>query len=150
VKPFDVKGYAALYTVEDSRIVYSDRADSDLATASRAPTRQEPGKLALVIDGDPRRRRPFESVLRKAGFEVLTCEDGADAWKLARARRPSVIVTHFMLSGLSGLEILERARKSKDLRTSRVLVIGDSKTVLGLHGETVVSNPEQLAARLAD
>lgn len=140
VHPVDVKGYAALYTVDDARIRYvAEGAPRDLARAS---------KLALVADHDHKRRRPYEAALTKAGFEVLTCDDGADAWKLARTKQPWLLVTHFSLASVSGLELYERVRRSKALRSTRVYVVGDRKLLVGVEPRAVLQSAKDLVPAL--
>lgn len=145
VEPVDVKGYAALYTVEDSRIRYVGAAET---TAAEAPSRNGSKRLALVVDGDPRRRRAYEKVLERAHLEVVAFDDGAEAWKAARSRRPAILVAHFALTSLSGLEIYMRAAKAKELSETQTYVVGEKKMLIGVDAGSVLSSAAELSERL--
>jgi two-component system, OmpR family, alkaline phosphatase synthesis response regulator PhoP len=49
--------------------------------------------------------------LRNAGFRVLTAHDGQEAFELALAERPDLLITDFHMPLLSGLELCQRLRQ---------------------------------------
>jgi len=60
----------------------------------------------LVVD-DSRQIRDFlaDTVLRPAGFEVLTAADGRAGFRLAQQFRPELIIADLQMPGMSGLEL---------------------------------------------
>ena len=60
----------------------------------------------LVVD-DSRQMRDFfaDTVLRPAGFEVITAGDGRAGFRLAQEQRPQVIIADLQMPGLNGLEL---------------------------------------------
>jgi CheY-like chemotaxis protein len=66
----------------------------------------------LIVDDDPSFLELMTLHLRKRGFRVECGQDGLEALQIIRSHGPfDVIVTDLMMPGLSGLELLRRARK---------------------------------------
>ncbi len=61
--------------------------------------------------------------LGRAGFEVLTAEDGRTGLDLARERRPDLIVLDLMLPGLDGKDVCRRVRQGEDTREIPILML---------------------------
>jgi two-component system phosphate regulon response regulator PhoB len=61
--------------------------------------------------------------LGRAGFEVLTAEDGLAGLDLARQRRPDLIVLDLMLPGLDGKDVCRRIRQGEDTREIPILML---------------------------
>ncbi len=75
----------------------------------------------LVVDDEPEAVELVEFNLKKAGFDVLTAADGAEALKKARAALPSLIVLDLMLPEIDGLEVCKMLRR--DAATARLPII---------------------------
>jgi DNA-binding response OmpR family regulator len=66
----------------------------------------------LVVDDDDALLNMMSLHLRKKGFQVECAKDGLEAVQVLRTSGPfNVMVTDLMMPGLSGLELLRRARK---------------------------------------
>jgi DNA-binding NtrC family response regulator len=65
----------------------------------------------LVIEDEELKRRAVEDALRDEGYEVHGTGDGVDGMQLVRAEHWDVVLTDLKLPGLSGLEILAKARE---------------------------------------
>ena len=65
----------------------------------------------LLVDDSRTMLRENERVLHKAGYEVITAEDGESALKLAHDQKPDLILLDMILPKLSGPEVLERLKK---------------------------------------
>ena len=59
--------------------------------------------------------------LRNNGYEVITAENGAEAFKLACEHKPDIIVTDYQMPLMSGLELTEKLRGNQE--TSDIPVI---------------------------
>lgn len=68
--------------------------------------------LVLVVEDDPIIRQTTDWALRRAGFDTLTSEDGADGLRVARAERPDLIILDLMLPGLDGYRFAEEIRQT--------------------------------------
>lgn len=75
----------------------------------------------LVVDDEADIRDLVALNLRRAGYEVLTCDRGLDALDLAREHMPRLIVLDLMLPDLSGSEVCRRLRGQT--RTSQIPVL---------------------------
>jgi two-component system phosphate regulon response regulator PhoB len=75
----------------------------------------------LVVDDEPDALELVGFNLRKAGFEVITAEDGVEALRLARDLVPAVMVLDVMLPEMDGLEVCKALRT--DPRTSGTAII---------------------------
>jgi CheY-like chemotaxis protein len=59
----------------------------------------------LVADDETHILNVVSIKLQNAGFQVLTAEDGADAFAQAVAHHPDLIISDFQMPRLSGLEL---------------------------------------------
>ena len=64
----------------------------------------------LVADDDNISRRVLEMTLRRLDHECVTTEDGAQAWAAFEAHRPDVVISDWMMPGLTGLELCRKIR----------------------------------------
>jgi CheY-like chemotaxis protein len=65
----------------------------------------------LVIDDDAVQRILLNAVFRKQGLEVLQASNGQEGIRLARDRRPDVIVSDINLPEMDGFAVLDSLRK---------------------------------------
>ncbi len=69
----------------------------------------------LIADDDPLSRRMLEAFLTKSGYRVVTAVDGVDALKILTAEdSPSLAILDWMMPGLEGPQVCERARALLD------------------------------------
>jgi len=92
-----------------------------IALAEAGASAEEPaavrleGRRVLVADDDPAVVWFFAGVLREAGCLVDEASDGADALRLARARRPDVIVSDILMPELDGFALLRELEREPPL-----------------------------------
>ncbi|HVM50054.1 MAG TPA: response regulator transcription factor [Candidatus Acidoferrum sp.] len=75
----------------------------------------------LVVDDEPEAVELLEFNLKRAGFEVLSATDGAQALRQARSVSPNLIVLDLMLPEIDGLEVCKMLRR--DPATARIPII---------------------------
>jgi DNA-binding NtrC family response regulator len=68
------------------------------------------GHLVLVVDDEPALRDVIEMRVESWGFRVCTAGDADEAERVARQRRPDIVVTDVLLPGRSGVELLRALR----------------------------------------
>jgi len=68
-------------------------------------------KTVLVVDDKEMMRDSVGSTLQRAGFAVITAENGEQALTAAAKRRPDAVITDLKMPGLTGIELLERLRE---------------------------------------
>ena len=64
----------------------------------------------LVADDEPTSRLIAQLALRGLGHECDTVVDGAQAWDAFRTNPPDVVISDWMMPGLSGLELCRKIR----------------------------------------
>jgi len=74
----------------------------------------------LVIEDEEPVRTILEYNLRLDGFEVFLAEDGPSGLKLAREKKPKLILLDWMMPGMDGLEVLSELKYDK--RTEHIPV----------------------------
>jgi CheY-like chemotaxis protein len=79
------------------------------------------GKTVLVTDDEPHIRHMLDYKLKKTGFAVITAGNGREAFDLARARRPDVIVSDYQMPVCDGLELAMRLKD--DPATAKIPVL---------------------------
>ena len=68
-------------------------------------------KRILVIDDDEAFRRVFADTLVRAGYQVLTAENGVVALKLFRAQPVDLVITDLVMPEKEGIETMLELRK---------------------------------------
>jgi DNA-binding response OmpR family regulator len=56
--------------------------------------------------------RAAEFKLKRAGYDVLTCFDGQEAWEAIQAELPDLLITDYQMPRLDGLELIARCREN--------------------------------------
>jgi DNA-binding response OmpR family regulator len=64
------------------------------------------GHLVMVVDDEPALRDVLEMRVESWGFRVCTAADADEAVRVARERRPDIVLTDVVLPGRSGVELL--------------------------------------------
>jgi two-component system, OmpR family, alkaline phosphatase synthesis response regulator PhoP len=68
-------------------------------------------KQILVVDDEPRIVEICRDYLVRAGFEVITARDGADALAIARLKQPDLIVLDLGLPKMDGMDVTSAVRR---------------------------------------
>jgi CheY-like chemotaxis protein len=77
----------------------------------------------LVVDDEIHIVQVVAIKLRNNGFDVITCENGAQALEIASNEKPDVIVTDFQMPVMTGLELVENLRKQPDTAEIPVVML---------------------------
>jgi CheY-like chemotaxis protein len=89
--------------------------------------------VALLIDDARLERKINERNLSQAGYEVICSGDGEEGLRLAREKKPDVILSDWILPKVSGAELLRALRS--DPATAKIPVIVISSMPLGSAGK---------------
>ena len=81
------------------------------------------GKKVLVVDDEVHIIHVVAIKLRNNGFEVITAENGADAFSLACSEKPDIIVTDFQMPVMTGLELVEKLRQNEATQSTPVIML---------------------------
>jgi two-component system alkaline phosphatase synthesis response regulator PhoP len=61
--------------------------------------------------------------LRNNGYEVISAENGTEAFALAREEKPDIIVTDFQMPGMTGLELVRELRRNGTTKDIPVIIL---------------------------
>ena len=65
-------------------------------------------KRVLICDDEPYIVESVSYVVRKAGFDVVTAEDGEQALEAAHREKPDLVFLDIMMPGISGDEVYQK------------------------------------------
>jgi len=77
----------------------------------------------LIVNDEPDQLILMGGLLRKAGYSVLTAEDGIDGLTLARRERPDLVISDVSMPRMNGLEFCREIRADSGLATVPILLI---------------------------
>lgn len=111
----------------------------------------------LIAEDDLVSRRLLEGVLHKLGYEVISTENGHEAWVTFLAENPRIVITDWMMPEMDGPELCRRIRADARFRYTYIILLtalGGRKLYLeGMHAgaDDFVSKPfdmDELGVRL--
>ena len=70
-----------------------------------------PAKKILVVDDEENMRFLISHVLGAAGFDVMTAENGTQAWELFQQNVYDLVITDFQMPGINGLRLAENIKR---------------------------------------
>jgi CheY-like chemotaxis protein/Flp pilus assembly protein TadD len=71
----------------------------------------------LLVDGDTKSLRVLEVTLKKAGFNVTTAVNGADALSKVETAAPDLIISDTKMAEMDGFELVERLKQNTEWTT---------------------------------
>lgn len=77
----------------------------------------------LIVNDEPDQLTLMGGLLRKAGYSVLTAEDGLEGLTLARRERPDLVISDVSMPRMNGLEFCREIRTDSELKTVPILLI---------------------------
>ena len=80
-------------------------------------------KRIMVVEDNDLNRKLFCDVLQAQGFEVEPIADGHEVLDKARIAVPDLIIMDIQLAGVSGVDLIEAAKKDPALREIPVLAV---------------------------
>ena len=70
---------------------------------------------ALVVEDEPNMLFALEYALEQEGYETLTATDGDAGLRIARERRPDIVILDVMLPRLDGFEVCRILRRESNV-----------------------------------
>jgi PAS domain S-box-containing protein len=91
----------------------------------------------LIVNDEPDQLTLMGSLLHKAGYSVLTADDGLEGLTLARRERPDLVISDVSMPRMNGLEFCRELRADSELKTVPILLVsalqkGTESVVAGL------------------
>lgn len=77
----------------------------------------------LVVDDEKELRELLEYCLGLAGFEVYSAADGPTGLKMAKEKKPSLILLDVKMEGMDGLEVLSELKRGEETKDIPVFML---------------------------
>lgn len=77
----------------------------------------------LIVEDEPNILESLAFILQRAGFEIETVVDGADALARLRHQSYSALILDIMLPGMNGFDVLKAVRAETALTALPVIVL---------------------------
>ncbi len=84
---------------------------------------QMPRPFALIVDDDPLVLSITERSLRALGFATMTNSNPEEAYLIARATLPDLLLTDALMPKLDGRELCRRLKEDQSARDIRIIVM---------------------------
>lgn len=88
----------------------------------------------LIVNDEPDQLRLMRTLLNKAGYSVVTAEDGVEGLAQAKRKRPDLVISDVTMPLMNGLEFCRHVRADSELKTVPILLISahqkDTETVV--------------------
>ena len=80
-------------------------------------------KKILVVDDEIHIVRVLVIRLRNNGYDVISAEDGQQAFELTQKEKPDIIVTDYQMPKMTGLELIEKLRETDETKDIPVIML---------------------------
>jgi two-component system alkaline phosphatase synthesis response regulator PhoP len=80
-------------------------------------------KKVLIVDDEIHIVHVVAIKLRNNGYDVISAENGAAAFKLVQEEKPDIVVTDFQMPVMNGMELIEKLRQDKASETLPVILL---------------------------
>ncbi len=81
------------------------------------------GKKVLVVDDEIHIIHVVAIKLRNNGYEVVSADNGVEAFELACKEKPDIIVTDYQMPAMTGLQLVEKLRQCDETKTVPVILL---------------------------
>jgi two-component system cell cycle response regulator DivK len=104
-------------------------------------------KRIMVVEDNDLNRKLFCDVLRANGFEALPVADGEHVLETALNHAPDLIVMDIQLPGVSGVDLIEAAKKDSRLKVIPILAVtafaakGDEERIRAAGASAYLAKP---------
>ncbi len=82
-------------------------------------------KLILLIEDDPFLIDIYTKKIKNSGFEVQVAENGPNALKILKEKKPDLILLDIVLPEMEGWEVLRRIKEDKATAALKVVVLSN-------------------------
>jgi DNA-binding NtrC family response regulator len=81
----------------------------------------------LVIDDDDGVRTTLDHLLRDAGYEIATAEDGLRGMAMFRSEQPDLVITDIIMPEQEGIQTIAAMRKARP--DAKIIAISGSRSL---------------------
>lgn len=80
-------------------------------------------KTILFIEDESALQKTFGDILSKEGYEMISALDGEIGLRMAKTKKPDLILLDLILPKLDGFEVLKELKESKETKGIPVIVL---------------------------
>jgi two-component system alkaline phosphatase synthesis response regulator PhoP len=80
-------------------------------------------KRVLIVDDEIHIVHVVAIKLRNNGYEVISADNGAEAFELACSEKPNIIVTDYQMPVMTGMELVEKLRQHEQTKDTPVIML---------------------------
>jgi twitching motility two-component system response regulator PilG len=102
------------------------------------------GMRVLVIDDSKTIRRTAETLLKKAGCEVATADDGFEALAKIADQRPHIIFVDIMMPRLDGYQTCSLIKRNQSFKNTPVIMLSSKDGLFDKARGRIVGSEEYL------
>ena len=89
----------------------------------------DPQQIVHIIEDDTSTRRLLENLTGLLGYNVISHDNGRDAWKAFEKKHPEIVISDWRMPGMDGLELCKALREKKaDSYTYFMLVTAERRS----------------------
>jgi PAS domain S-box-containing protein len=77
----------------------------------------------LIVNDEPDQLKLMSNLLAKAGYSVLTADDGLEGLTLAQRERPDLVISDVSMPRMNGLEFCRKLRADSELKAVPILLV---------------------------
>jgi CheY-like chemotaxis protein len=80
-------------------------------------------QTVLIADDEPSMRLLVHATIESDDYRVVEAVDGAEAWTMIKAEKPSLVLLDLQMPGRTGLEVLALVKGDPELAGTRVILL---------------------------
>jgi len=89
-------------------------------------------KKILFVEDESALQKTFGDVLPKEGYDMISALDGEAGLKLAKERKPDLILLDLILPKMDGFEVLKQLKKEVETKAIPVIVLTNLERVVDI------------------
>lgn len=82
-------------------------------------------KYVLIVEDDPFYSNIYKTKIEKEGLAAMLAGDGDKAIKIAKEKKPTLVVLDLIMPGKDGFQTLEELKKDEGLKDVPVIVLSN-------------------------
>ena len=80
-------------------------------------------KRILIVDDEPNIVMSLEYAFKKKSYDVFIARDGTEAFEIAKAESPQVVLLDIMMPKMDGYETLKKIKQVAHLKNAKVVFL---------------------------
>jgi hypothetical protein len=145
VSVYSVPGEGSTFTLRMPARVRRPKVIASPATSSTAePATAKLSRDILVIDDDDSVQRAMAKILEPEGFTVISARTGQDGLRLAKEKRPRIIILDILMPDMDGWTVLKELKQLPALASIPVVLLtmtDDKETGFALGASAFINKP---------